>query len=288
LTEQRVDPATIKQQQRKDWGDAAPNWRKNYDRLRQVSAPVTNRLLELAAVRPGHRVLDIASGSGEPAIPAAKLVGAAGFVFATDMSAEMLEVARDNAAEQGVHNIEFRLVDGEELNVDPGTFDAATCRWGIMFMPEPLRCLQQVHSALKAGACTAFAVWGPPDRNPWVSLPMVIARKYYEGPPLPDPTAVGGMFSFADKAKLQFIFEQAGFQNVRMEEMDIPMSVFDTGREFWAYTRELAGPFRRILDGMPPDVQEKIGDEIATAAGGGDPNGKVSLKGNPIIGSGLK
>ncbi len=288
MTDQRIDPGAIKEQQRKDWGDAAPAWRQNYERFRETTAPITTRMIELAAILPGHRVLDIACGSGEPSIPVAKLVGAPGFVLATDMTPEMLDIARENAAAQGLNNIEFRLVDGEELNVVSGTFNAVTCRWGLMFMPEPLRCLQQAYAALKPGGRAAFAVWGPPDRNAWISLPMGIARKYYEGPPLPDATAAGGVFSFADKTKLQFVFEQAGFQSFRADEMELPMSVFDTGREFWDYTRQFSGPLRRILAGMPADVQAKIGDEIAAAAGGGDPNGKVSLNGNPIIGSGLK
>src|SRR5213593_1496522 len=181
-----IDAQAMKEQQRKDWGDAAESWRKNYERLREVAAPVTKHMLELAMVAPGHRVLDIACGSGEPALSAAHFVGAAGFVLATDMAPEMLEVARDNAKAQGVMNVEFRLVDGEEIDVNPESFDAVTCRWGLMFMPEPVRCLAQAYHALKTDGRIAVAVWGPPDRNPFIALPMGIARKHYQGPALPD------------------------------------------------------------------------------------------------------
>jgi len=282
------DPAAIKQQQRKDWGDSADSWRRNHERLREVAAPAANKLLELAGIGAGMKVLDIACGSGEPAIPAAKLVGPSGSVLATDMAPEMVEVARDNAAAQGVTNIEFRQVDGEELDVEPGSFDAATCRWGIMFMPEPVRCLRQMHAALKPGGRVAVAVWGPPQRNTWLALPMGIARKYYSGPPLPDAMAPGGVFSFADEDKLRSVLEGAGFRDVRVDDMVFPMSVFDTGREFWEYCREFIGPLRRILETIPADVQAEIGEEVATAAGGGDANGKVSLDGYPLFGSGVK
>jgi SAM-dependent methyltransferase len=157
-----------------------------------------------------------------------------------------------------------------------------------MFMPEPARCLRQMREALRPGGRAAVAVWGPPDRNPFLALPMGIARKYYEGPPLPDATAPGGVFSFANRDKLRAVFEEAGFNDVHVEDMVLPMAIFDTGREFWEYCREFIGPLRRILETIPSDVQTKIGEEIATAAGNGDPNGKVSLDGNPIFGSGVK
>ena len=284
----QTQPGTIKEQQKKDWGDAAESWRKNHDRLKEVSAPVTRLMLELAGVAPGHRVLDIACGSGIPAIPAAHMVGPAGFVLATDQAPEMVEVARDNAKKEGITNIDFRLVDGEELRVEPDSFNAVTCRWGIMFMPEPVLCLRQAWEALKPNGRIAVAVWGPPERNPFIAMPMGIARKYYTGPPLPDPSAPGGVFSFADKNRLQFVFEQAGFRDIHIDEMELPMVIFDTGREFWEYCREFIGPLRRILDQMPAETQEKIGQEVAEAAPQGKPDGKVSLSGNPILASATK
>ncbi len=285
---QQTDSSAIKEQQRKDWGGAAESWRKNHQQLQEVAAPVTRRMLEMAGVSTGQRVLDIACGSGEPSLPAARAVGSAGFVLATDMAPEMLDVARDNARAQGITNIEFRLVDGEELDVPPASFDAVTCRWGVMFMPEPVRCLKQAYDALKPGGRIAVAVWGPPDRNPFLALPMGIARKYYQGPPLPDAMAPGGVFSFADRSRLQFVFEQAGFQDIQIDDMELPMSVFASGQEFWDYAREFIAPLRRILDNMPQDVQETIGREVAQAAPQGKPDGKVSLSGNPIFASARK
>jgi len=216
------------------------------------------------------------------------MVGPAGFVLATDQAPEMVEVARDNAKKEGITNIDFRLVDGEELRVEPDSFDAATCRWGIMFMPEPVLCLRQAWEALKPNGRIAVAVWGPPERNPFIALPMMIARKYYTGPPLPDPSAPGGVFSFADKNRLQFVFEQAGFRDIHIDEMELPMSVFESGRQFWDYCREFIAPLRRILDKMPEDAVEKIGQEVVEAAPQGKPDGKVSLNGNPILASATK
>ena len=155
---QQLDASAVKQQQKKDWGEAAAGWQQYDEQIMRVSAPVTKMLLELVQVAPEKRVLDVACGTGEPALPAAAMVGPAGFVLATDMAPEMLEVAREKAKAQGVSNVEFRLVDGEEIDVEPDTFDAVTCRWGMMFMPEPLNFLHQAHRALKPGGRIAVEI----------------------------------------------------------------------------------------------------------------------------------
>src|SRR3990170_5112484 len=140
---QQPDPEAIKERQRQEWGLAAAGWRKHDARLIENAAPVTRRLLALAGLSPGMRVLDIASGTGEPALPAAEVVGPGGRVVLTDQSEEMLAVAREKAEARGLRNVEFRVADGEELEAGDGEFDAVLCRWGIMFMPEPVRCLRQ-------------------------------------------------------------------------------------------------------------------------------------------------
>ncbi len=286
MTEE-IDPQAVKEQQRQQWGRAAAAWRKYDERIRQVSEPVTRRLLELASIEPGQRVLDIACGTGEPALPAARMVGPAGSVLATDLAPELLEVAREQATKEGLENVEFRLVDGEELDVDTSSFNAVTCRWGIMFMPAPVRCLRQAWAALRPGGRVAVSVWGPSERNPFISVPAGVMRRYLESPP-PDPTLPGGLFSFADAAKLESALTEAGFSEPRVESMELPMAVFDSGEEYWRYQREIAGPLAAQFAQLPPAVQETAALEIATAAGGGDPKGKVSLNDYAILASAVK
>ena len=281
-----IDAHAVKEQQRQDWARAAPGWRKNHDHLAQVTAPVSRRLLELADVAPGKRVLDIASGSGEPAIPAAQIVGPEGFVLGTDLSPEMLAVARDNAQQRGLANIEFRQVDGEELDVEPGTFDAVLCRWGIMFMPEPLRCLRQAHRALKPGGRIAVSVWGPPENNPFFTVPMAVLRRYTEVP-APQPGAPGP-FAFADSSRLAAALQEAGFTDVGVDGMDVVMADFDSGEAYWRYTRELAAPIATLFERLPADTRETVGREIAEAAVAGRPDGRVLLGGHPLLGYGVK
>ncbi len=281
---QQPDPQTVKQQQRQDWAHAAEGWRKHDARLRETSAPVTKRLLELTGIAQGQRVLDIASGTGEPALPAAEIVGPQGFVLGTDLSDEMLAVAREKAQASRLSNVEFRQVDGEELKVEPDSFDAVLCRWGIMFMPEPLRCLRQAHRALKRGGRIAVAVWGPLERNPFFTVPMGVLMRYVEiSPPRP---GAPGVFAFADKDRLASMLGEAGFRDVQIEGFELPMALFDSGREYWQYTQEMAAPVAAMLAQLPPETQRTIGEEVARAAEG--PDGKVSLLGYPLLASATK
>src|SRR3990172_7968195 len=109
---QQQDPQAIKREQLEQWGRAEGSWRKHDERLRQVTATVTQRLLEVAGIAPGHRVLDVASGTGEPALPAAEVVGPGGRVVLTDQAEQMLAVAREMAAARGLSNVEGRLPGG--------------------------------------------------------------------------------------------------------------------------------------------------------------------------------
>ena len=281
------DADTIKEQQRTQWGRAADGWRRHDDRIQRQTAPVTRRLLQLAAVAAGQRVLDIACGTGEPALPAARIVGPQGFVLATDIAPEMLEVARDKAAAEGISNVEFRLVDGEEIDVEAESFDAVTCRWGIMFMPEPLRCLRQAQAALKHGGRFVAAVWGPPERNPWLVTPMVQLREFLDTTP-PDPTQPGGPLSFAAQGKLESVLAEAGFGQASVEGLELVMADFESGEEYWQFQRDIAGPLATLFAQLPADRQEAAAAAIASAAGGGDPKGRVHLSGYALLASGVK
>ena len=109
---------------------------KWWETLEQFSQIVTNSLIELAEIKPDQQVLDIATGIGEPALSVAKLVGENGKVTATDMSSQMLSIARDRASSLGLHNVEFQESDAEKLDFPESHFDAIVCRWGLMFLPD--------------------------------------------------------------------------------------------------------------------------------------------------------
>jgi ubiquinone/menaquinone biosynthesis C-methylase UbiE len=253
--------------------------------LRRASASVTRRLLELAAIGPGQRVLDIASGTGEPGLPAAERVGPSGFVLLTDLSAEMLGVAQEKARAQGLQNVDFRVCDAEQLQLEPASFDAVLCRGALPLMPEPLACLRIAHEALKPGGRIALTAIGNPRANPHFTIPFRIMRKYV-ALPRHDPEAPGP-FYFAEPDHLRSILAEVGFRELHVEALEHPSQDFESGHEYWEYMRQFS-PTASVLAQIPVDQHDMIGEEVAAAAGGGDPDGKVRLTGESMLASGVK
>src|ERR1700689_2946333 len=163
MADPNPDDLKIKGQQRAAWDDSAEGWKRWWPTFERAAQIVNERLVELANVRAGDRVLDIATGSGEPALTAARAVGQAGRVVAVDMSPAMLAIARERVEAAGLSNVELVESDAEPLSLDPHSFDAVLCRWGLMFMPDLDRVLRGMHRALKPGGRFAKAVWSVAD-----------------------------------------------------------------------------------------------------------------------------
>ena len=121
------DPQSYKASQRDDWGIAADGWRKWWPVIERMMQPVSDRLMDLARVQSGHRVLDVATGIGEPAITAARRVGSTGQVLATDQAPQMLAIGRERAGQLGLANVEFHEMDAETLDLPAQSFDAILC-----------------------------------------------------------------------------------------------------------------------------------------------------------------
>lgn len=279
-----IDAEAIKQQQREDWHRAAPHWRQFDEHLRRNYAATTRRLLELAGIQPGHHVLDIASGTGEPGLPAAQIVGPSGFVLLTDQSPEMLAVAREKARAQGLDNVDFRVSDAEQLQLDPKSFDVALSRGALCLMPDPVRCLRLVYEALRPGGRIALLVVGRPEANPHFTIPYTVLGKYVSLPRY-DPTAPGP-FAFADPDRLRSVLAEAGFRELHVEQMEHTWQV-GSGREYWDYMRGFS-VVTSLLAQLSADQRDRIGEEIAAKAAGGDPDGKVELGGESILAAGVR
>ncbi len=280
----QIDTQAFKDQQRENWDRMAARWREYDERLRRNGAATTGRLLELAGIQPGHRVLDIASGTGEPGLPAAQIAGPSGFVLLTDQSPEMLAVARDKASAQGLHNVDFRVSDAEQLQLDPESFDAALCRGALMLMPDPVSCLRLVCESLKPGGRIAVLVVGRPEANPYFTIPYTVLHNYVSLPRY-DPTAPG-IFTLASPDRLRSVLTQAGFRELLIEQVE-DTSQFESGREYWQYMREVA-MVAALLAQISADQHEKIGEEIAANAAGGDADDQVELRGESILAAGVR
>ena len=251
----------FKVRERDAWASVADGWMRRDELLRKGAEAVTRRMLELADISDGHNVLDIASGTGEPSISAARLTGDTGSVIGTDLTEEMLAYAREKARQAGVGNIEFKCVDGETLNFPANTFDAVTIRWGLMFMPEPVTCLQQAHDVMKDTARIAIACWSAPDKNPFVGL-LIQSLGEYMDIPKPPP----GIFAMADPERLHATIAAAGFSDITLEELEIDVLEVPDGQAYWDAISDLAAPVMRLVNQLDDKTREAYIKDVIDAA----------------------
>ena len=167
LNTQPFDPARYKAGQRWEWDTAVPHLKDWGPFIVQQLQPVSERMMELADIQPGQRVLDVATDGGEPAVTAAYRVGPSGHVLATDLSPQMVALGRERGAELGLHNIDFREMDAEAPDLPENSFEIVLCRFGLMFLPNPQVALERLHELLAPGGRLVAAVWGPPHKVPF-------------------------------------------------------------------------------------------------------------------------
>ncbi|GMQ99754.1 MAG: class I SAM-dependent methyltransferase [Zetaproteobacteria bacterium] len=258
------DISELKERERSNWSSVAEGWRRRDELLRKGAAPVAERMLELSGISSGSRLLDIASGTGEPAISAAQIVGESGKVIGTDLVDEMLAVAREKATRMNLDNIEFHCIDAETLDFTAGSFDAVTIRWGLMFMPEPRACLTAAHKALKQDGRISLACWAAPEKNPFVGVLMKTLSKYMDIP-VPPPGAPG-IFAFADPDRLQDALASAGFRNIALEEMAIDVVEVEDGRAYWEAISDLAAPVMALVRQLDEPTRLNYIDEVIKVA----------------------
>jgi SAM-dependent methyltransferase len=246
------DRATVKEQQRLNWGAISAGWEAFGHPFEEGARLVTARLLELAGVRPGQLVLDVACGHGEPGLSAAEIVGPRGRVVGIDIAPEMVAVARRRA--DGLGNVAFRIADLESMGLPPGSFDVVLSRWGLMFACDHVAMFRGLNRALRPGGVLAAAVWSDAAGAPMISLGyQVISRRLRLPPP---PAAVPGPFSMSDRDQLIVDLLEAGFVDVSVSEMVVPFQVRSTA-EYVEFARAVTPPpLRRLLAALPGSEAE--------------------------------
>lgn len=240
----------FKEQVRQDWTANAARWRKWKSQHEVQTCAATEAITEAAQVKPGMRVLDLASGTGEPALTLAEVVGADGHVTATDLVPEMLAVAEESARERGLTNISFQQADAEALPFPDQAFDAVTCRFGVMFFPNVGQAMRETRRVLKPSGRATVTAFGPLDQNPDPWVTHQILRKYVQVP-APQPGAPH-RFKFAQAGMLSDALREAGFRQVREDLSTIPWPWPGSAEQWWERVRDGA-EVRRLVEGLAPE-----------------------------------
>jgi enediyne biosynthesis protein CalE5 len=262
VASQAVDPVEFRDGQRAQWNTAATGWRKHSELIDAAASGVSDRLVEMADVKPGDRVLDVAAGYGEPSLSAAKVVGEDGAVVATDISGEMLAYGRERAEAAGLRNIEFVESDAASLDFPEGSFDAALSRWGIIFEPDGEAAAERVRGFLEPGGKMAISSWGTPEEVPFLAIPMMTAMKRLDVPPPPPGTP--GPLSRPTPEALGGLLAGGGFSEIETERTEVTLE-WGSAEEFTTFVREIAPPIRAMIDPHPEDVQAATWNAITEA-----------------------
>jgi ubiquinone/menaquinone biosynthesis C-methylase UbiE len=255
----QFDSFKYKNTTREQWQKAAEAWYRWSPTLNQWLGKATERMLEMAGITTGLRVLDIAAGAGEQSMTAAKKVGPSGYVLATDISSNILEFAKQMAQQAGVNNIETQVMDGENLTLEDETFDAVISRVGLIYFPDQQQALKEMLRVLKRRGKVAAIVYSTADKNGFFSIPVSIIRKRAN---LPPPLAgQPGPFSLGAEGILEKEFKQAGFVHVKVERMDSPLRL-PSAKECVRFEKESFGALHQMLSSLSDQEKESVWQEI--------------------------
>lgn len=279
------DAAKYKNAQREQWNKDGAAWRRWNPTLDRWYGEATRQMLELARIRPGQRILDIAAGAGEPAVSAAERVGPDGYVLATDISEGIVELARQVAQERGLRQVETRVMDGEKLDLPDASFDAVLCRLGLMYMPHPVTALREWRRVLKPQGRVAVVVFSTPDRNPWGALPAAIIRQRAQ---LPPPVAgQPGPFSLGAPGVLDDAFRQAGFAAPAVLAVPVPNRAASAAA-YVRVAREAFGAFNAMMAHLPLPEREAVWNDVEAAMRNFESAGGFEVPGECIVGAATK
>lgn len=274
----------IREQQKASWNKFSPGWKKWDDLTMDFLRPMGDEIIRQINPKGNQVILDVAAGTGEPGLTIASML-TAGKVIITDLSDDMLVIARENAAHRGIKNIETRACDVCELPFADNSFDAISCRFGFMFFPDMLLAAREMVRVLKPGGRIATSVWNVPEKNFWVTAIMSTINKNMELPsPLP---GAPGMFHCSKEGLIADLFKHAGLKNISVKEIRGKLNCGTTD-VYWNMMTEIGAPIVAALSKADDAMKEKIKKEAYGVVNQKYPDGNVQIDSSALIIGGEK
>jgi SAM-dependent methyltransferase len=261
-----MDTSGPNAQQVQYWNEVSgPKWVVLQATIDEQIRPLGRLAMDRAALRPGERVLDIGCGCGDTTIELARRVAPGGAVTGVDISAVMLERARQTAREQGV-NARFERADAQTHAFPPASADVLFSRFGVMFFADPTAAFANLRRALRPSGRLAFVCWQALADNPWMLVPLGAALQVMPPPPLPAPDAPGP-FAFADPERVRGILAGAGFRDIQLEPVQQTLTVgggagLDVTVDFLLQMGPAAAALRESPD---PSLAPRVAAVVRTA-----------------------
>ncbi|HXO39759.1 MAG TPA: class I SAM-dependent methyltransferase, partial [Candidatus Acidoferrum sp.] len=223
--------------------------------------------VDAAKVQPGMRVLDIACGTGEPAISIATLLAGSGEVVGMDFSSAPLKIGEERAAQRGLTNISFKQADAHELPFPDNSFDRITSRLGAMFFYDLPIALSEMHRVLKPGGRAILLVWGPMEsrEQPYFHTTIGTVLRMLPGAIVPESGR--RMFALGSEGVLSRALWQAGFSHAEDQLVTVPWIWMGTPDQVWEYFQDVAVPFASLLQSIPAERRPEIDAEVFKAVG---------------------
>ena len=281
----------VRDRVRMEWSVAAPGWKKYGKDMFKWMAPVSDQLIKSAGISVGQTVLDVATGTGQPALTIAKIVGQNGKVIGVDLSPEMIEVAKEEAAYLGLTNtVDFQVVKDESLSMfSDNAFDSVVCRNGLMFMPDPVKALKAFLRVLKPGGKASVTVWSSPDKSPVMGAVMNVVSTHVPDMKQSSSGTPGGPFSIPSVDMLRDYFLKSGFSNSNAEKIEVTVAQTDTAEQFWQAMTEVTGFLVILLSKLPDEKKLAIKNDVIDSLRKIFPfGGPVKFTGELILGTGTK
>jgi ubiquinone/menaquinone biosynthesis C-methylase UbiE len=250
MASDRTDPAT--ERVREIWEAMSPGWERRGDFLGEFTRDITDWMVR-------ETILELAAGTGDIGFAVAPALGDSGRLITTDLAPGMIEGAKRRAADLGVTNVEIRVTDATDTGLDHDSVDGILCRWGYMLMPDPAAAFSESRRVLRPDGRLVFSVMGNPAGSPWVTVISKALVSLGMMTPV-DPNAPGGVFSLSDHGKLRSMVEEAGFGDLRLEEMEFHLR-FPDFDEYWSFILEFAGAAAVLVRSVPEDRQRAVRDE---------------------------